>query len=192
MPMTGASSQESWAALGPQSRPGLRMTFPRLLPQPALCACPSLPLATGLSANIPAPSWPHALALAFHLPLPFRQSPLPGQLLPGPCRPHTSSTQPKSRGRKLVGYCGLSPPPTESPWPLPLGEVVRAPPHWQLWPRKGWHPPGELTVVGFPVLELHDASEAGAEPGGRDSHLHQPGGKGPSPRLTAAGSGSGS
>ena len=38
--------------------------------------------------------------------------------------------------------------------------------------------------MGFSVPELHGPAEAGAEPGGHDGHLHQPGGKGPGPRLT--------
>lgn len=63
--------------------------------------------------------------------------------------------------------------------PLRLGEVVRAAlPHWQLWPRRGLVPSKRADGGGFPVPELHDAPEAGAEPGRRDRHLHQPGGKG--------------
>lgn len=44
-------------------------------------------------------------------------------------------------------------------------------------------------VTGFSLPELRDPSEARAEPGGHGGHLHQPGGRGPTPahRVWAGG-----
>lgn len=42
-------------------------------------------------------------------------------------------------------------------------------------------------LTGFSLPELRDPSQAGAEPGGHGGHLHQPGGKGPTPGSPCVG-----